>query len=157
MIGEATGMEPHAPSPAQHWDDRMYQPSPTINRGAARAILSAGPVFLTLTCAATLYKTLPAPIPVDLASFAILFLLLLFGLIFGPFVACIPILIGASAMTYMSRRVTWLSARPIWLATGLLIGLGAAHGMTLLQTAPELAFALVATCGLSAYLCHNRD
>lgn len=135
----------------------MYQPSPTINRGAAMAILSAGPVFLVLTFAATLYSSLPAPVPIDLKSLIILLPLLFFGLIFGPFVACIPVLIGTAVMTHLSRRVTWLSLRSVWLVTGLLIGLGAAHGMTLIQTSPELAFALVMTSGLSAYLSHDRD
>lgn len=134
----------------------MYQPSPAINRGASRAILSAGPVFLALTFVATLYNSLPVPLPVDLKSLIILIPLFLFGLIFGPIVACFPILIGTAAMTYLSRHIAWLSSRPAWLAVGLLIGLGAAHGLTLIETSPELAFALIVTSGLSAYLSHDR-
>lgn len=134
----------------------MYQPPPTIPRGATRAILSAGPVFLTLTFTATLYNKLPEPIPFEPASLFIMLLLLMFGLMFGPLIACIPILLGLAVMTYLSDRLTWLAARPVWLAVGLLIGLCAAHAMTLMQTSPELAFALIMTCSLSAYLSHDR-
>lgn len=133
----------------------MYQPHSPNFRGACRAIITAGPLFVTLTGAALLYMQIPAPIRVDPAALIIIPTILLFALIFGPFLACLPILVGTLVMRGISDHAPILAARPIWAAVGSAIGAGAAYGIGLFQNSGETTFALVVTCGASAWLCHG--
>lgn len=133
----------------------MYQPHSPSFRGACRAIITAGPLFVALTGVALFYMEIPAPIRVDPAALIIIPTILLFALIFGPFIACLPILVGTLIMQSMSDHVPILSARPIWAAVGSAIGAGAAYGIGLFQNSGETAFALIVTCGVSAWLSHG--
>lgn len=135
----------------------MYQSTSPSFRGACRAILTAGPLFVALTMAAMLYMQLPKAIIVDPAALVATCLLLLFALIFGPLVACVPIVIGTVAMRGLSRSVALLSSRPAWTAIGLIIGIGVSYFAGLLRISGEVAFALTITCGVSAWLSHNPE
>lgn len=135
----------------------MYRSTSSSFRGCSRAILTAGPLFVALTMAAMLYMQLPKAINVEPAALVTTPLILLFASIFGPFVACLPIAIGTVAMRGLSHSVPSLSCRPAWTAIGLMIGIGVSHSADLLRESGEVAFALIITCGVSAWLCHNRD
>ena len=134
----------------------MYRPYSPSFRGACRAILIAGPLFVSLIGAALFYMQMPAAIDFDPAAIIMIPTILLFALIFGPFVACLPILVGTIAMQGMADKIPILSARPAWAATGLAIGAGVAYASDLLQGSGETSFALILTCCVSAWLCHGR-
>jgi hypothetical protein len=135
----------------------MYQPRTTSFRGASRAILTAGPVFVAAMMAAWLYLQLPAAIPFEAGMLVAAPLMLLFALIFGPFVACLPVLLGTVAMDWLSSWCWLFAPRVSWLAVGIAIGTGFALSIGATKDSPELTFALILTCGLSAWLCHSRS
>ncbi|MCI4589961.1 hypothetical protein MOK15_07630 [Sphingobium sp. BYY-5] len=135
----------------------MYSSRSTSFRGASRAILSAGPVFVAATMAAWLYLQLPAPVPVEAGMLIAVPLIMLFALIFGPFVACVPILLGTVMMDWLSSRCWPCAPRITWLAVGVAIGTGLAILLGATKDSPEIAFALTVTCGLSAWLSHSRS
>lgn len=133
----------------------MSHADPAHLRGAARAILTAGPLFVTLYLAADLYRRIPDAITVDWGVFIALPLILLFALIFGPLIAAVPIVIGTAAMQGLARHWAPLDNPLAWLLAGLAIGLGAAHGTGLLQQSGNIAFALIATCTICAGLSYR--
>ncbi len=90
----------------------MSHADPAHLRGAARAILTAGPLFVTLYLAADLYRRIPDAITVDWGIFIILPLILLFALIFGPLVAAIPIIIGTTSMRVLAYHCPLLAPPP---------------------------------------------
>ena len=94
----------------------MYEPPKTAFRGASRAILTAGPLCVALSLAAMAYMELPDAIDLEPAALLGIPVVLLFALIFGPFVACSPIAAGTFLMHHLADRFDILSARPAWAA-----------------------------------------
>ena len=88
----------------------MYEPPKTAFRGASRAILTAGPLCVALSLAAMAYMELPDAIDLEPAALLGIPVVLLFALIFGPFVACFPIAAGTFLMHHLADRFDILSA-----------------------------------------------
>lgn len=143
--------------PSTHFrEEKMYKSRTPTFRGASRAIIAAGPLFVALSLAALLYMQLPRAISVEPAAIIATPFILLFAFIFGPFIACLPIAIGTCAMHGLSQHIPLLACRPAWAAMGLAIGTGVAHASGVLADSGAIAFALIATCGVSGWLCHSR-
>lgn len=134
----------------------MYEPPKTAFRGASRAILTAGPLCVALSLAAMAYMELPDAIDLEPAALLGIPVVLLFALIFGPFVACFPIAAGTFLMHHLADRFDILSARPAWAAAGLLAGTAFVWATGLFATSGAVSFALIATSGVCAWLSHSR-
>lgn len=126
-------------------------------RGAGCAILTAGPLFMTLYLAADLYRRIPDAITVDWGILIVLPLILLFALIFGPLVAATPIIIGTTSMRVLAYHCPLFAPRPFWLLAGAAIGFGVAYGCGLLGSARDVSFALIATSGISGRLAYTPE
>ncbi|HCW60582.1 MULTISPECIES: hypothetical protein [Sphingobium] len=134
----------------------MYEPPKTAFRGASRAILTAGPLCVALSLAAMAYMELPDAIDLEPAALLGIPVVLLFALIFGPFVACSPIAAGTFLMHHLADRFDILSARPAWAAAGLLTGAAFVWAIGLFTSSGTVSFALIATSGVCAWLSHSR-
>ncbi|WP_300399236.1 hypothetical protein [uncultured Sphingobium sp.] len=134
----------------------MYEPPKTAFRGASRAILTAGPLCVALSLAAMAYMELPDAIDLEPAALLGIPVVLLFALIFGPFVACLPIAAGTFLMHHLADRFDILSARPAWAAAGLLTGAAFVWAIGLFTSSGTGSFALIATSGVCAWLSHSR-
>lgn len=134
----------------------MYQAPSVYYRGAVQAILVAGPAFMIALGAASFYLRLPEPIAFEPAMLIVVPTILLFALMFGPFISCVPILIGATIMDVISVPLPVFRIRAVWLLVGLGIGWGFSWIIGAAQEGAELTFALTATSGLCAWLSHRR-
>ncbi len=135
----------------------MSHADPAHLSGAGRAILTAGPLFITLYLAAATYRRIPDAITVDWGIFIVLPLILLFALIFGPLIAAIPIIIGTTTMRVLAYHCPVFAARAFWLLAGAAIGFGVAYGCGPLGEVPDLSFALIATSGISGWLAYTPE
>lgn len=126
-------------------------------RGAGCAILTAGPLFVTLYLGAVLYRRIPDAITVDWGILIVLPLILLFALMFGPLVAATPIIIGTTSMRVLAYHCPLFAARAFWLLAGAAIGFGVAYGCGLLGSARDVSFALIATSGISGWLAYTPE
>ena len=135
----------------------MPRPHPTSFQGARHAILLAGPTFMIALTFDMICRQPPVPSTWTVGTLIYASLILLFALIFGPFVACLPIMTGTVAMQWLVSHANLCTSRPAWLAAGLAMGTGLAIAIKTAAESAELSFALIATSGLSGWLAYTPE
>lgn len=127
---------------------RAGSPLPAVTA----ASIVAGPLFLTSAAVASLYLELPKTIVVGPEQFTWFLLTLVPSLLFAFLPAFVLNLIGSSLMIGLTGMGRSALPPEAWLAAGAAIGSGVAASF---GAGPEIAFALVATSALCAWICRK--
>ena len=123
--------------------------------GAGRASLVAGPSFVTLAVAASLYSQVPNPIAIQPHEVGVFAIALIPSTIIGALIAFIPALMANWLLTALASKLPLFRSPMLWIA----IGAAAGYGMATLAdfgALDELVFASSGTGAICAAICRSR-
>lgn len=132
----------------------MYKQN-SLAGGVLAAGFLAGPLVVLTTSLASLYLTLPRPVPLDPVMLAPFALALLLSLIPGTPVGLIVNALGAQVMRMLADYFAWARTGLGWAIAGGLLGLGLAWMLDFARETPEILFGLVATSAICGWVCQS--
>jgi hypothetical protein len=121
---------------------------------ALAASLVAGPVFLLSLIAATIYVTLPDPVPLDPSTVFGIVLALIPATIVGFVLAFAPNLLGSAVMAGFAEAHEAVRDPFVWVGAGALAGTGLAALFAEIQSPG--GFATIVTSAVCARICRAQ-
>lgn len=128
------------------------KPSYSAGAAALPAAAAAGPLFLTILAAITLYGRLPQPIVISLGDLAGFALALPFAAIFGFLIAYLPNVAGTKLMAAISDNSETAREPWIWMCAGGGLITAVILGLDGRLEAP-VELSLILTSALCARIC----
>jgi hypothetical protein len=119
------------------------------------ASVSAGPLVLASIMICGLYKTLPAPIEIELETVFGFGLALMMASVVGFLFALAITLVGTSIMIALGNRIEVARYRIIWLIVGALVAIAFC---LIIDPNPEMSefnIAIIASSAICAWLCRS--
>ena len=130
-------------------------PSRPGNAAPLLALASAGPLFLTSTCAAGAYLKLPLPLIVEPAALAQFAAVLIPAILVGGVLGLVPILLGNALMSTLATHFELAREPAIWWLVGAAAGAALALVFGVWPHEPATAFGLIFTSAACAGICRT--